>query len=120
MAATYTEKDILNDLDSNGNYEYFLDLEHGYFHTSGSRINLFADEKRWAIVFEKSGFGNRSGMAQIIIDYMGNCITNRPELRLTPEFITSTIYIDLIGDEFTRIEEDFELISKSSERSANN
>jgi hypothetical protein len=41
-------------------YGFWLDLEHGYCETVGSRIHLYADEDRWAVVAEKSGYANRA------------------------------------------------------------
>ncbi|RZJ46331.1 MAG: hypothetical protein EOO44_22835 [Flavobacterium sp.] len=46
-------------------YNFFLDLEHGYCETAGSRIHLYADSARWIIVFEKSGYQNRGTSAEI-------------------------------------------------------
>ena len=112
----YTTKDILTDLDSNAIYEFFLDLEHGYYFTSGSRINLFADKERWAIVFEKSGFGNRSGRAEIVLNYFGNCLVNPPKAGLNNQFITNTNFIVLIDNEdFEKIADGFELVSKDAQ-----
>ncbi|MDJ1479545.1 hypothetical protein QNI16_03555 [Cytophagaceae bacterium YF14B1] len=68
-----TEQDILHELDETKN-KFFLDLEHGYFHTAGSRITLFADKSRWAIVMEKTGYGNRSMSIEIDICYYSNCL----------------------------------------------
>lgn len=111
----YTKKEILDALDNDEAYNFFLDLEHGYFHTAGSRINLFADDKRWAIVFEKSGFGNRSGRAEIEMNYFGNCLCNLDKVGLDNRFTCNSKYIVLIsGDEFKKIEDDFELVSKEA------
>lgn len=52
----------------------FLDLEHGYFETAGSRIHLYADSINWAIVFEKSGYHNRGFFGEIELTYIGNCV----------------------------------------------
>lgn len=64
-------------------YNFFLDLEHGYCETAGTRIHLYADSTRWAIVLEKSGYQNREISAEIELDYIGNCfdypIDNYPE-----------------------------------------
>lgn len=73
----YTEQDILHELDETEN-KFFLDLEHGYFHTAGSRITLFADKSRWAVVLEKSGYGNRGMGIAIERFYYSNCL-NREE-----------------------------------------
>ena len=111
----YTKDEILNALDDNSTYNFFLDLEHGYFHTAGSRINLFADENSWAIVFEKSGFGNRSGRAEIELNYFGNCMINLDRAGLNDRFICNSKYLTLIsGEEFEKIEGDFELVSKDA------
>jgi len=111
----YTKEEILNALDDCTTYNFFLDLEHGYFHTAGSRINLFADENRWAIVFEKSGFGNRSGRAEIELNYFGNCLNNLGKAGLNDIYTCNTKYFTLIsGEEFERIEGDFELTSKEA------
>src|ERR1044071_4911630 len=64
----YTEDDILSDLDDAGvssPYKFFPDLGHGYFALSDSRVTLFADEHNWAIVFEKTGYGNREHQLEI-------------------------------------------------------
>jgi hypothetical protein len=132
---SYTESDILTKLDlafegipsddyPKGNkedikYNFFLDLEHGYCETAGSRIHLYADKNRWAIVFEKTGYQNRGDRAEIELDYVGNCIdypiTKDPER----SYITNSNNIILItSDEYERVRnkegsdmEQFELIS---------
>ncbi len=112
----YTREDILSDLDSNPNYEFFLDLEHGYFYTAGSRLNLFADENRWAIVFEKSGFGNRTGNAEIELNYLGNCMINPPNAGLNDQFISSVNMITIIdAEDLELIADGYELVSKKAE-----
>lgn len=112
---SYTKEEILNTLDDCKYYNWFLDLEHGYFYTAGSRINLFADDNRWAIVFEKSGFGNRSGRAEIELNYFGNCLKNLDRAGLNDKYISNSKYIILIlGEEFEKIEGDFELVSKEA------
>lgn len=111
----YTKEEILRALDDNTTYNFFPDLEHGYFHTAGSRINLYADQNRWAIVFEKSGYGNRSGRAEIELNYFGNCLINLNREGLDNQFLCNSKYITLIsGEEFERIEGDFELVSKQA------
>lgn len=101
-------------------YNFFLDLEHGYFMTAGSRIHLYANEKQWAIVFEKNGYQNRAGTADIELDYVGNCIEYPIDKYPERNYITNAANIPLIdGDEFERIEnkdgsgmETFEMIGK--------
>jgi len=87
---SFTEAEILHKLDLAFNdipdsdfpagdiedikYNFFPDLEHGYCETAGSKIHLYADKSRWAIVFEKCGYYNRSFDARIELIYIGNCI----------------------------------------------
>lgn len=135
---TFTEKDILEQLDLayNGQpsnyypagrpqdikYNFFLDLEHGYCETAGNRIHIYGDLTRWAIVFEKSGYQNRSSAAEIELDYVGNCIDYPIETYPERNYITNSSRVFLIEPtEFERIEnkdgydmETFELISQKT------
>jgi hypothetical protein len=103
-------------------YNFFLDLEHGYFVTAGSRIHLYADTAQWAIVFEKNGYQNRGTTAEIELTYIGNCI-DYPIYRNAENnchTITNSSKVTLIDPtEFERIEnkvgtesKTFELIGK--------
>ena len=103
-------------------YNFFLDLEHGYFKTAGNRIHLFADLTRWAIVFEKNGYQNRGTSAEIELTYVGNCIDYPIEKysELDYAIISNSTTVKLIDPtEFGRIGnksgtemETFELIGK--------
>lgn len=130
----YNEQEILTELDLafNGTpsdkfpkgkpediiYNFFLDLEHGYCETAGSKIHLFVDSTRWAIVFEKSGYQNRAGQAEIELTYIGNCIDYPIDSYPDRNYISNVSNIILIdGEEFEQIEnkdgeemETFELI----------
>lgn len=132
----FTESDILQQLDQSFNgyptgyfpaggandvrYNFYPDLEHGYCNTAASRIHLFADSSRWALVFEKSGYYNRAGAANIELYYFGNCIDYPVETYPERTYISNTATIVLVSpDEFSRIEnkvgddmETFELIGK--------
>jgi hypothetical protein len=111
----YSKEDILKELEDNSPYKFFLDLEHGYFYTAGSRITLLGDNERWAIVFEKTGFANRSGHAEIELNYYGNCLINLEIAGFEDQFICNAKYLILIdGNDLTNIESDFELISKEA------
>jgi len=113
----YTKEEILKTLDNIEPFNFFLNLEHGYFYTAGSRINLYADENKWAIVFEKSGFGNRSGRAEIELNYYGNCLVNLDRAGLNNIYICNSKYLTLIsGEEFEKIEGDFELVDRDATR----
>ena len=136
MNLNFNEKEILGELDMAFNeipssyyptvkpndikYNFFLDLEHGYFATAGNRIHLYADSERWAIVFEKSEYQNRDRAAEIELIYVGNCINYIIDKFPERNYISNTKLITLIDpDEFHRIEnkkgdemETFELIGK--------
>ena len=117
--ALFTEAEILEQLDEtamqfepsapksqrNLQYEFILDLEHGYCETAGSRIHLFADSARWAIVMEKCGYMNRGGRAEIELDYFGNCVDYPEGTEYGNDARRSNVtYIELIsGEEYERI-----------------
>jgi len=133
---TFTETEILEQLDLAFNeipskyyptggpedvkYNFFLDLEHGYCQTAGSRIHLYADSSRWVVVFEKSGYQNRGTSAEIELSYVGNCIDYPVEKHLERNYISNSSKIILIDPaEFERIKnkegakmETFEFISQ--------
>ena len=132
---SFTEIDILDKLDlafmgippddypignkEDINYNFFLDLEHGYCETAGNRIHLYSDKNRWAIVFEKSGYQNRGDRAEIELDYLGNCIDYPITKYRERSYITNSSHVVLItSEEYERIRnkegsemEQFELIS---------
>lgn len=136
LRMSFTKKQILEQLDQGFNgipgpefpngrsqdikYNFFLDLEHGYCETAGSKIHLYSDVTRWAIVFEKTGYFNRATRAEIELNYFGNCITYPVDEYPERNYISNSCSIVLIdNDEFERIEnkertdmETFELISK--------
>lgn len=136
----YTQIDILNEINlafegvpstfypegdkEDIKYSFFLDLEHGYFDTASSRIHLYADSQRWAIVFEKGGYQNRAKSIEIELNYVGNCVNFIVDKYPERNYITNTKSIELISfEELTRIEnrsgsemEKFELIDNSIEK----
>lgn len=107
----YSKEEILQKLDTLSPYTFFLDLEHGYFYTSGSRITLYADKSRWAIVFEKSGYANRGPAGAIELNYYGNCLTNLDRAGKDDQYILNTKWFTLIEPkELERISSGFELV----------
>lgn len=110
----YSQQDILNYLDryDQETHHFFIDLEHPYFFTAGSRLTLYADKTRWAIVFEKSGYSTGSSSAEIEFAYFGNCLINL-ESEIPGTETTSNMSVELLIDntELERIEHDFELVA---------
>ena len=130
----FTEKEILEQLDLafNGTpskyyptvrpedikYNFFLDLEHGYCMTAGSKIHLYADSTKWIIVFEKSGYQNREHSAEIELNYIGNCIDYIVDKYPERCYITNSSSVTIIDPtEFERIgnkeDAEFELIGQN-------
>lgn len=136
---SFTENDILRKLDlaffgtpsddypigNEGDikYNFFLDLEHGYCESAGNKIHLYADQDRWAIVFEKCGYQNRGDRSEIELNYVGNCINYPIDSYPERNYITNSNNISLItSEEYERIRnvdgigmENFELISPTAE-----
>lgn len=104
-------------------YHFWLDLEHGYCDTAGSRMHLYADDERWAVVAEKSGYQNRGLSAECELYYFGNCIDYNIASYKERAYISNLANIVLIdGDEWIRIQntegydmELFELISPKAD-----
>lgn len=134
---SFSEKEILKQLDlaflgkpskfypqcrpQDVQYNFFLDLEHGYAYTAGSKIHLYADSARWIMVFEKSAYFNRSFNAGVELVYVGNCVDYIIDHFPERNCISNCRYITLIEqEEFQRIRsksgqsdmETFELIDK--------
>lgn len=84
--------------DSNVLYNFFIDLEHGYFLTAGNKIHIFADSKRWAIIFEVNDYNNRLNQAQIQQIYIGNCIKYNKEKNSNLEYISNINFLPIIDE----------------------
>jgi Homeodomain-like domain len=111
----YTAQDIIEYLD---NLPYitpysFVDLEHPYFYTANSRLTLFADETRWAIAFEKSGYTPRGFRIELHLNYFGNCLENLTPLPNSNEFYNSQFLTLIDGDELMRIELDEDNVTEA-------
>jgi hypothetical protein len=113
----FTEQDILADLDECGGnkpYKFFLDLDHGYVYTASSHITLFADEQRWAIVMEKTGFNPRGGNVPLELDFFGNCLHGLDTAGSNGQFTCNTKFLEVIqGQEMERIGTGEELVRRS-------
>jgi len=97
MAARFTAQDVLQFLDSclekNPTW-VFIDLGHPYVYTANSRLTLYADDARWAIVSEVSGYNPRAGVFLLTVTSLGNCLErlqlmgSRKQFTYNAEFIT--------------------------------
>ncbi|MES1215589.1 MAG: hypothetical protein ABUT20_08730 [Bacteroidota bacterium] len=113
----YTQKDILDYLENydHETYHFFIDFEHPYFYTAGSRITLFADKDRWAIVFEKSGYSTGNDSGEIEFEYFGNCLVNLGS-GIEGDLSTSNMKVEIIikYDDLRETEEDYLKINKNT------
>ena len=98
---TYTQKEVLNDLDQAGvtdPYKFWFDLNDAYVNPSGSRMTLFADKERWAIVFEKSGYDAKGLNISLELTYFGNCLCNLEKAGSDNQFTCNSKWVILSED----------------------
>jgi hypothetical protein len=89
-------------------------LSHGYFFNATTHLHLYADESRWAMIFETAGYGNRSRTIQLELFRYGNCLRDLPRAGANGRFECNMELLDLIDPhEFDRIEDDFESVAPS-------
>ena len=115
----YTKSDILLDLESSGNpnpYKFFLILGDENVFLSSCKINLFADDKRWAIVFEKTAYSTPAGHMTLELYYFGNCLQNLDKAGSYNQFVSNlesfSPFVKI--KDLKAIETDFELVSKDA------
>ena len=118
MPARFTAKDVVDYLDNciiDEPYCFFMDLQHGYFYTANSRLTLYADESRWAIVFEKNGYANRGLRVEIELNFFGNCLHNLDRAGAEDHYVCNAKWVTLVdGDDLDEITSHFEQVSLSA------
>lgn len=118
MSARFTANDVVEYLDNcvfdEGPW-FFMDLQQGYFCTANSRLTLYADDSRWAIVFEKNGYANRGLRMDIELNYFGNCLQNLDRGGTDDRYVCNAKWPSLVdGEALKEIESDFELVSPAA------
>lgn len=101
----YSDQDIIEYLDNIEHLKPFssIDLGHPHIYTANSRLTLFADQTRWGIVFEKSGYNPRAARIELYLNYFGNCLENLQPMPNSLGFYNSQTF-ELIGqDELIRV-----------------
>lgn len=113
----YTAQDIIEYLDDIAHITpfSFIDLEHPYIYTANSRLTLFADETRWAIVFEKSGHNQRAAGIELYLNYFGNCLANLKPVANSDRFYNSQTFVLIDQSELMRIRGDKEALIDGDE-----
>ena len=118
MPARFTAKDVVDHLDKciiDEPYCFFMHLQHGYFYTANSRLTLYADENRWAIVFEKNGYANRDSRIELELNFFGNCLRNLDRAGANDRYVCNAKSITLVDeDALSEIASDFEQVSPSA------
>jgi hypothetical protein len=115
VGASFTAQDVIGFLDRciiDNPCWFFMDLEHGYFYTANSRLTLYADDSRWAIVFEKNGYANRATTIMLELNFYGNCLQNLERAGADGRYSHNAKFLDLVaGDALDAISSDFEQVS---------
>ncbi len=81
MQASYSTSEILAQLDECAEAFTFPTLDNAYVYPADTRMTLFRDAKRWAIVIEVLGFNSHMGGTGGIDDALycfGNCLRRPP------------------------------------------
>ena len=118
MSARLTAQDVLDHMDNciiDEPYCFFMDLGHGYFCTANSRLTLYADDSRWAIVFEKCGYHNRASEIALELNFFGNCLHNQERGGLDDRYVCNAKHFPLVDwDALKEIETGFESLSPAA------
>jgi len=116
----FTQSDILKDLEDlyGPNYRKVFPAYGGpEFHmkVSSNKIHLYADEYRWAIVFETIGYSTPAGNIDTELIYFGNCLQKLDKTGADDQYITNIIFLQNLVtiDELNSISDSdgFELVS---------
>lgn len=81
IGRSFTSKKILQQLDKCAQEYTFPMLDNGYVYLADTRMSLYRDKKRWAIIIEVLGFTPRDigiGGIQNCLHCFGNCLKRRP------------------------------------------
>ncbi len=96
-----------------GGFTFFFHPDHGCCYIANSRICLFADVERWAVVIEKNGYGNRGMTIGIELNYFGNCLWKLDRAGYGDQFVCNIKYFNLFDEESICVnepQEGFELL----------
>ena len=81
IKTTFTEQEILSQLDDCAAESAFPMLDNGYVYPADVRLHAFGNPEKWAIVIDHLGYHYRSGDHDGIVDcvhYFGNCLRRKP------------------------------------------
>lgn len=104
----YSKQDIMNEFAIMHPNKLFIEFEHPYLHTAGSRLTLYADETRWAVVFEKAGYCNSGFTGEIWLTYFGNCLINQESWGRNVQYVSNSKQIQIVSaGELEGLEDDY-------------
>src|SRR5262245_9472715 len=110
MPASFTAKDVVDHLDCciiENPLWHFMELQHPYIYTANSRLTLYADDSRWAIVFEKNGYENRNDTIMLELNFFGNCLQDLERGGAGNRYTSNARYLTLLdGDAWEEIRSD--------------
>lgn len=72
--ATFTAREILDQLDECANDFTFPMLDNGYYYPVDQRLHAYADENRWALIIETLGYNPRAGNLIDVLHRFGNSV----------------------------------------------
>lgn len=70
-----TADEVLKQLDASHAAYTFPDPGHGYYYAVDSRLHLYRDPMRWALVVEMVGYTPRGANLYDVLHVYGNCLT---------------------------------------------
>lgn len=95
-----TTASILEQFDLCADTAEFPDLQNGYYYPVDTRIHLFGDGTRWAMVAELLGYNPRAGSLTDVLHCFGNCLTrDKPGFGDFLDRVDNMDDIDPDGDE---------------------
>ena len=92
----YTKEDILNNLDDVQPFKTLPFFAASAPNLGGSRITLFADSTRWAIVFETTDLGE---YGELVLYTFGNCLVNQSREGLQGQFLSNVSFFRIISSD---------------------
>lgn len=74
MPAAFTREEIFAPLDAALEDASFPNIGHPYSYPIDSRLHVFRDDSRWALLVEVVGYNPRSGGVVDIVHHFGKCL----------------------------------------------
>ena len=95
-AIVYTKEDILNNLDDVQPFKSLPFFAASAPNLGASRITLFADSTRWAIVFETTDLGE---YGELVLYTFGNCLVNQSKEGLHGQFLSNVSFFRIVSSD---------------------